>query len=54
MAQLRQSHFDHQSEDIYTLMNNGGFLPTEDVNDLMPPWNQVKISCPSDPGPPTR
>ena len=35
-------------------MHNGGFLPTENFHDIIPPWKQVKIMGPNDSGPPTQ
>ena len=35
------------------LLINGGFLPTELVDDLIPPWNRVRMQDPHDRGPPT-
>ena len=54
MAQMHQRHLDNVSEDAYTLMHNGGFLPTEDVHDIIPPWKEVNIMDPNYPGPPIR
>ena len=53
LALLRQRHFDRRAEDTYALMCNGGFPPTENVNVLIPPWDQVHIQDPRDQGPPT-
>ena len=41
LAQLHQRHNDNVSEDIYSLMRNGGYLPTNKVQDIVPPWRTV-------------
>ena len=43
IARLRQRHVDNRAEDVYTLLYNGGFLPTERVDDLIPQWSKVRM-----------
>ena len=43
IARLRQRRMDNHAEDVFTLLYNGGFLPTERVDDLIPQWSYVRI-----------
>ena len=52
MARLRQRHRGEHAEGHRVLRINGGILLTELVDNLIPPWNRVRIQDPRDQGPP--
>ena len=53
-AELGQNRINDREEEHYHLLLNGGFLPTELLDDVATPWNHVTVMDPHDRGPPTR